>query len=219
MKLNLNTGILPIVNVGMYDTNISPCSRFDDLDYEIERSSLNETEKEYIVENSWRYFDSQGYGQCVGEIALKYIKEFFGDISDKVSVAVSDEFGVDSPREYNFRTDELDFSIEMEESEIEKIKSAVKGNEKFFAWAERYKSRDGFISFMPYEREEYITALEGRDRERAVSMYFTYLLEREYGYVREDDWDTIYQERFEDYVFARQVLEAHKHDPEVLAMI
>ena len=84
-----------------------------------------------------------------------------------------------SPMWYNYETDALDFKVEIDESEFEKIYNAVKDDDDFFEWANRYKSYPGFISSMPRKKELYLKAVQGKDLERSLAMYLTYIGERE----------------------------------------
>jgi hypothetical protein len=68
--------------------------------------------------------------------------------------------------------------VEIAESEIQKIHDAVIDDVDFFTWAEQYKSCSGFISSMPHTREEYLRAIGGKDLDRAVAMYITYIGEK-----------------------------------------
>jgi hypothetical protein len=74
------------------------------------------------------------------------------------------------------------FAVEIKPSEIEKIKSAAENiGEPFYSWIyERYSSRDGFISHMPYTKAGYLEALssEGATLSKAVCMYLMYIFEQ-----------------------------------------
>jgi len=209
MIIKMNTDICPILNVGMCDTHISPSDRlfylFSDI---IEESDiLTPEEEKYYDETVYDYFDREAYEQRVAEIARVYIESFFEHIKDVVSVKVLPEVNINSPEEYNYQNDELEFKIEIAESELAKIRENVrKDAEKFFDWAAKYKTRDGFVSFMPYWENGWYAAIDGRDTARAISMYFEYLLEQgekeffgeKFLILTEDESDTVYQRWFED---------------------
>lgn len=56
----------------------------------------------------------------------------------------------ESPREYNFSTDTLDFELDIDEVELHKKIRQLVDDQKFREFLhENYSSRDGFISFTP----------------------------------------------------------------------
>lgn len=86
-----------------------------------------------------------------------------------------------SPREYNFGTDWCDFELEVADEVVEKIKDKV--DDDFFKWAyDNYHSYDGFISFAPLGKENYLEALDmplgtfHYQKEYAISMWIMYQL-------------------------------------------
>lgn len=219
MKIKLNTNLCPIVNVGMYDSYISLGSRLEDTDYNVERSdNITEEEKNYYYENG--DCDTERYKKDVAEIAIKHIKVFFDDIRHIISVKVCDEANIDSPRWYNYRTDELDFEIEIEDSEINKIIEAVQDVEAgtgFFEWAyDTYKSYDGFISFMPYRKDEFMEGIQdpnSSDFDRALAMYFIWLLKETNAEMEMyDERFTVYQMLFQEDVFEETFAEGYLVD-------
>lgn len=115
--------------------------------------------------------------------------------------------GFHSPREYNFGTDWIEFELEMPDDYVEIIKANVRNDEDgFFRFAkEQFGSYDGFISFYPYEKEEFY---ESEDTSFVVSMWIMYRMNEENdieAYQREyiDDVDEYargngYMEDYED---------------------
>jgi hypothetical protein len=71
--------------------------------------------------------------------------------------------------------------VEIEPTEIDKIKTATEANDPFFDWIyEKYRSRDGFNSYMPYTKTSYLDALScgvGAMLSKAVCMYLMYVYE------------------------------------------
>jgi len=220
MKLELNTDICPIININTYGGTFSVSDRSEGLDYEVDESKgLSNEEKEYYSDHCTD-FDFDRYMNDLARMGIKYIWSFFDDIKHIVKVKLNEDYiKVYSPRYYNFETDYMYFEIDIEESEIEKIKNNVlEISDEFFTWAEKYKSRDGFISYMPHYKDEWIKAIDGKDIERAIAMYFTYILEsNEDMWV--DDWMTIYQENFVEYVFGNSSIEEYMEDERCLQIL
>ena len=180
MKLELSTNIMPVISVGMYGTLLDANSMYDHEEQEIYLSDiLTEEEKDYFASAD---FNIEKYKELVAKRAVEAIEEFFDDIKGTIKVKLISNEKIRSPREYNFYTDEMDFTVEIEQEEIDKIFRATVNNKEFFEWAKRYKSYDGFISYMPHTWNDYMKAIGGHDLERAVAMYLTYV-----AYMREKD--------------------------------
>lgn len=86
--------------------------------------------------------------------------------------------GFHSPREYNFSTDWIEFELEMEDDYVETIKRNVRNDEdSFFRFTKKeFGSYDGFISFFPYEKEDFY---ESEDTDYIVSMWIMYRMDNE----------------------------------------
>ena len=178
MKLTLNTNLLPIVDVGMYESFLSPSHVFGDwLSAPGVFEAMTHEEIEYCETISSECFNTQAYKKLVAKYALEVVVDFFKNINDVVKVTLHSDAQIHSPKYYNFNTDVLDFEIEIEEYEIQKIKDTVKGNQIFIKWLkETYKSYPGFICFMPRTEETFKKDIEGKDIDRALAAYFTFLL-------------------------------------------
>ena len=177
MKIELNTGIMGgVIDVGMYESVLDPRYMFDSDEDEINKSeALTDEEKEYFFDKAYSSFNNDRYKETVAGYAMKALRDFFDDIENEIKITLCDGGTINSPREYNFRSDEFDFTVEVEQAELDKILPAVQNNEKFWKYAERYKSHDGFISFMPCYKDEYIKAIKGKDIVRALAMYLGFL--------------------------------------------
>ena len=123
-----------------------------------------------IADDMWDDFK-----QVMVDKAERYLNDALAETDFKDAELTIGEFI--SPTEYNFMTDCIQFDLEFDDSLINKIRQTV--DDKFFEWArEKYKSRDGFISFMPYGKTDFMDALYLKEDSieliRAVSMYLTY---------------------------------------------
>ena len=175
MLLTMYTDILAVISLDMYHGLLSSESLFD-MYCEREDSS------EYLIrkyDEGEYYFNHEAYRDVVGQCAWNALSGYFQGIADIVKIKLLKEFYIDSPDYYNFETDRLAFVIEIEPSEIEKIKSYVENvGQYFFSWIhERYCSQDGFISYMPYTKTSYLDALSsdvGALLSKAVSMFLMF---------------------------------------------
>lgn len=167
MKLKFNTNIIEAIVPDTYGS---------DFQYE-------------VSDEMWEDFK-----QLMIDKAEEVLKEILAETDFKDATLTMGEFK--SPDYYNYRTDWIEFDLEFEDSLLERIKSDA--DNKFFEWAkDRYHSYDGFISFMPYEREEFFTAIDFPPesylykKELAIAMWINYQiwqnfdteeLERDYLY-------------------------------------
>ena len=172
MILKMNTGILPLVNPGLYGTILG--SFYEDVPIE----------------------DSNAFKELLCEKGTESMNELLKDektITDILGEMEVSNVTLYSPMFYNFKNDEFDFDLEVPDDIAQRILNDL--NEWFFKYTEKkFGSRDGFISSMPYEKEKYLKAIQGKDIERSVAMYITYLIEHgDMTYPLET-----YQREFED---------------------
>ena len=180
MKVELNTNIVKSITPGVYWNGLEEAVREDCWDDFLKQ--YDEVTKEKL-DNLLVYTDF-----CGAEI--NNIKR-------------------DKPREYNFGDDELIFTIDLPDNIIDIIKQNV--DDEFFQWANKiYHSYDGFISFMPYRREDYFEALDGNgykeaDRDRAIAMYIGHQIDMNNDLaeaqrdLEDDAWEIICQNGYEYY--------------------
>ncbi len=131
MTIKLNTNLVPLFS-GTYESIWEVCETDDNGD---------ELEVEYDFKDLLKsiaevYHQNEKY--ILSELNCPFIKE------------IKFDGGFYSPREYNFKTDELDFTIEADKNEILEKLDSLKENPKFAEFLkEHYTSYDGFISFTP----------------------------------------------------------------------
>lgn len=156
MKLNMNTSILPLIEVGLYETNLGEL--YDEIE-----DGYNEDFKQAVVE----------YGKEKLEEILNEdtIKKMIGDFQ-------IENVKFDSPRFYNYENDWLEFDLIVDNNIVNTIYHNVINDEDFWDYIkERYCSYSGFISFFPYEKEQYIHAVKTKENlEYVIAMYIMYLI-------------------------------------------
>jgi hypothetical protein len=176
LKLKMSTGLMrEILDVGMYESQLDARYMFDGEEQEVEHCDiLTNEEKEYFFEN--QDWDCEAYKNLVCEQGMWQLEGFFKDVSDVIKIKLVEGSGsIWSPQYYNYTSDTLDFEIEIEQSELDKIVMLVTGNEKFFKFCKRWGSYSGFHSFMPIEEDEFIESIQGKDIERALAMYLVWV--------------------------------------------
>lgn len=158
--IDMTTDILPILDIGMYETNISP----DDIMEE--------------------YLDD--YKKCVVDKALNKINEILSEdsIVELIGKCEATMGQIISPRFYNYTNDFLEFLIELKDST--KLMNTVHDilrteKEEFFKWCERnHGSYDGFVSFAPTEEKRFMEYLELNHEDfnfsRAIALVLDYIV-------------------------------------------
>lgn len=133
MKLELNTSMVPIFT-GTYQ-DWEPIETEDNGD-EVELDYTHDSLMKSIVE---------AYQDKTNDI-LETLKGYGIDFIKSIKFTG----GYYCPHEYNFKTDSLDFEIEIVNGRLLKVINELKGNDDFELFLnENYSSRDGFISFTP----------------------------------------------------------------------
>ena len=135
----LNTGILPVVNVDMYSLS-------DNLyEYDIDQKELDE---------------------IVMEIAPKYIEDTISEILPNVSVVAKLVY---HPKQYNYSGDELEFDLVVDSNAYEELKEKTVNNPEFKQFLkDNYSSRSGFVSFMADDLDDFETQEEWKQMVQVI---------------------------------------------------
>ena len=135
----LNTGILPVVNVDMYSLS-------DNLyEYDIDRKELDD---------------------IVLEIAPKYIEDTLSEILPNVSVIAKSVY---HPKQYNYSGDELEFDLVVDSNAYEQLKEKTLNNPEFKQFLkDNYSSRSGFVSFMADDLDDFKTQEEWKQMVQVI---------------------------------------------------
>ncbi|MCD8252735.1 MAG: hypothetical protein LUD40_12420 [Phocaeicola dorei] len=193
MKIEITTQLLPILDVGMYESALSPANMFSS---EMEHlASENEEETD---------FDFGKYQNDVCKEADKVIQEYFVEPLQKFGVLGIRCISISSPKFYNYTTDCGNLDLEVSNEFFGMMKGWLKGNCQVAGWEEEtnkwlkenYGSCSGFISFMPTTVKELI---ECNDIKRCVSVYLILvLLQEELLFFEDDNLKSSLQDNFEN---------------------
>lgn len=85
------------------------------------------------------------------------------------------------PRFYNYRGDQIDFDLELEPWQMDKVTAYMRNNEReFFDFIqEEHRSYDGYCSLVPQTKEEWCHKKKwGNDRNIMVSVMIEFMLKR-----------------------------------------
>lgn len=168
MEILLNSNVLPILSVGMYESHLDARYVFDDarMNEEFENG-----ESPYNSEQFWDNFDNDAYVAHV----QKRAKRFYDDEYTHEGISVTLECGeIYSPREYNFATDQIELTVTFDKN---KIKKFAKDNKDAFSdfLKENYSSYDGFCSFTANRFDEWLVAYcanEAQEIGAALTFWF-----------------------------------------------
>ena len=191
--LKLTTNLFPIVNVGMYDSLLSPENLIND--YEIDEDKDNE----YIKFDSNEYwsnlFDISKFRAEILTLATDYIKDEIKPILTGLKLGISDieTVSINSPRFYNFECDELYFDLIVEDqfnnNIIDKINNLSTDELiRFNTYLkDNYSSYDGFISFTSNNSLDIINNVQNYD-ERDISAFLNWYIFDFLNEIDENDW-------------------------------
>ena len=191
--LKLTTNLFPIVNVGMYDSLLSPENLIND--YEIDEDKDNE----YIKFDSNEYwsnlFDISKFRAEILTLATDYIKDEIKPILTGLKLGISDieTVSINSPRFYNFECDELYFDLIVEDqfnnNIIDKINNLSTDELiRFNTYLkDNYSSYDGFVSFTSNNSLDVINNVQNYD-ERDISAFLNWYVFDFLNEIDENDW-------------------------------
>ena len=159
MNIQLNTNLVPIFS-GTYESIWEVCEYNDNGD---------ELEVDYKHEDLMASI-AQVYGKNEAYILSKLNCPFVKNIKFTGKTF--------SPREYNFKTDELDFEVTIDKTMLAKTLNSLKSDKNFEAFLhDNYTSYDGFMSFTPNNYDELANQVktQGDEFEQAIGAIITYL--------------------------------------------
>lgn len=193
-RLELCGSLCPLVDVGMYESIISP-SYWEDC----ARDNLIEDYGDAGLQLAcFGDFDWDGYKKVVQSHAADIIDEYAMPILNDYGIAAIKVVGIYSPREYNFTTDELNFDVYLSEDFDAKFAENMKRfrkNPSLQKYIEdHWWHRSGFHSFMPKSMDE-IASFE--DDVRCLACYMTFAL------LTEEYWNNFYEDRTDWELFER----------------
>lgn len=190
---DVNSSVLKIIDVGMYNTIISPENFLNEFDYnpDIDESE-EEQQKEYDRLES--NFSIEKYHDMIIYNAKEYVKQIIlPELKDKTECIIGLEVtGLYSPKSYNYGSDELDFNLTINKREIITEVATMANNYEFEEYLkENYSSRDGFMSTMPDNLEEFdeeLTKSENEDSWKPIVQYLNFLFSKCGDIEKFGDW-------------------------------
>ncbi len=163
MTIKLNTNLVPLFS-GTYDTfwEVRECAdNGDELEVDYKHEDLMQSIAEAYQANA---------AYILSELGCPFIEKLSFDGT------------FESPSEYNFRTDVLDFTIEVDEVELLQKLVDLKDNADFAEFLKQhYTSYDGFMSFTPNNHADIEAAIvdKNNDFERSVGALISFLAKHE----------------------------------------
>jgi hypothetical protein len=169
-KIEVTTGLIPVINIGMYESWIDPSHALE--------SSLSELSVK-AQNQYWELFDYSAYKDEILKIAKNFFENNITPVLLELNAGIKavNVVGIHSPKFYNFSTDVLNFDLDVDIEELREaiLKADQKDLDNFLR--ETYKSYSGFISFMPKSVIMLLNAIED-DKDRAVSAFVSYQLSK-----------------------------------------
>lgn len=187
MKAKLNTNLLPIINIGTYNSELSPEFMWDDY---LINDDFADGLIPYDSEYFWEKFDNEKYMNELEQCAKNFISEInFSEIIPGLKISAGDIY---SPKYYNYSTDNIDLHVKFLKNTV--LKLVTRDRENFDKFLHKnYSSYSGFISFTANNFEEWQEEYKkGEDQEIAAAL--TYLLK---DYIEE--WSEGFYDYARDY--------------------
>lgn len=151
---DLSTNILPIINIDLYGSLISPNCLAEEFYMTLDEDDPRDGNHE----NGFAFPD---YKNAVAQVATDYITFSWLPLMKKYGVISIKNEGIYSPSEYNFTTDRLDFSVavcdDFEEKVTPILKHLFNNNQNVIDYVEHnWKNRPGYINRMPNTLQDII---------------------------------------------------------------
>jgi len=159
ITLELNTNLLPIFS-GTYNTGWG-VTEYDDYGDELP-VEYNHEDLMISIVNIYRQHEDK----IINLLGIDWIK----------SIKFTNTWF--SPREYNFKTDQLDLKLEIDKSGMLSALGGLINSFDFNKWLnENFSSRDGFMSFTPNNYKELLDQItsEGESYDQSISALIQYL--------------------------------------------
>lgn len=195
--VHINTNLLPMFNVGMYESILTP-----NIEKEQEAVKYNYPQAEYYmfeIEVDWDI-----YHKVVAQSASEVMEERILPVLKRYGVSDMKVTGISNPKYYNFETDELEFDVMLSndfETQFYANMEVFKENRSLQKYIEdHYWDHSGFWSWMPKSFKE---IEEDPYDVRNLSAYLTFCLlvegEMEPERVESRDFEIYYKVNGRDY--------------------
>lgn len=170
MKVTLNSNLFPIINVGMYNSNISSENVFDDY------TIIDDKENGHIhydVDYFWSNFQNDKYKKRIGELASEFLDgKIENDNGIEITIKCKEIY---SPKYYNFGTDEIVMDVTFNKTKV--LQVVKKERETFNQFLkDNYTSYDGFTSFTSNNYNDWLVDFEGNEV-RSIGAVLSYLFQ------------------------------------------
>lgn len=168
MKTLLNSNLLPIISVAMYNSSISSENLFDDY-------SINDDKKEgYVHFNSewfWNNFDNDLFVKHIQKCASEFLNGIIESNGIKISIGCGKIY---SPKYYNFANDEIDLNVKFDKRKV--LQFACKNRNDFDIFLHKnYSSYDVFSSSTSNNFKDWLNDFKDNNVQ-SIGAVLTYLL-------------------------------------------
>ena len=166
---NLNSNLLPFINVAMYGTFLDP-------EYTLYTDLINDDKNEgyinYNEEQFWEGFNNNEYIKHIQEHAALFYDGKYTIEGINFTLKLGEIY---SPKYYNFNNDCIDIDIEINKNDL--LKFARKNKDAFNSYLkDNYSSYDGFSSFTPNNFLEWEYEFTKNNHVQSIAAIINYLV-------------------------------------------
>ena len=211
VKIELSTGLLPILNVNMYGSALEA----DEVLYR---------ELEYLTHENyelyWNYFSQSLYSEWITKQARKFINKWIKQEFIDLNLDIRDVVVIKmwSPTSYNYGGDELIYDLKVENDFTQKLLNDIDKQDSMVLnnfLGEKFKSYPGFSSYMPQTIQDLKKGLSSEEKneyERCVAAYLTYKLQHHFTEWQNDFEMDVMEENVDPFEFVKDMPEAARID-------
>jgi len=157
MKAQINSNLFKIINVGMYNSRLSPENLFDDytVNQDYEDGYIN-VDSEYYND----HWNNDLFTIRIEELAGEFLDGTIENHGIEITIEAGDIY---SPKFYNFKTDNIDLNVTYNKHKV--LRYAKDHQDEFEAFLkDNYSSYDGFMSFTANNYIQWLNEFRDNDQ-------------------------------------------------------
>lgn len=184
---NVNTDVLPVIDVdcygGLLSVVLDDVFVYDAVDVDnLDPADIGQEEYDDVIELvNEKYDGTDDFYAQVLRLVPNYIQDSFNDYGLRLKI-LPGTCKWYHPREYNFRSDAIDFDVEVDTDWVSDTFAMLSQQEDFKSFLKkRFSSRSGFISFIPDNTADFeeLTDPSNDDYWKLVSAIVTYYVDED----------------------------------------
>lgn len=190
LTIKTNSSLFPIINVGMYESHLSPNEIFITDDLTIEQAN-----------EFWDQFNNDDYVNHIEKLSSLFMPKVLthNDFSIEIKTGA-----IYSPRYYNYETDNIDFEVSFNYKDLLNHIECNKDEFQDYLY-ENHCSYDGFCSFVKNNYNDWLNEFKNLD-ELHISVALDFIFDHDFKAEMNEDFIIYVYENTCMYEFANGLI-------------